>query len=84
MNMSSVKLKGLHVKDRAGTQVREPVSTNCLSETLHTSRLVTRKEILTHAEEEATKGLTESNGTCNQPEARAQESAAILRPFTTY
>lgn len=40
MNMSSVKLKGLRVKDRAGTRVREPVSTNCLSETLHTFHLV--------------------------------------------
>lgn len=40
MNMSSVKLKGLRVKDRAGIQVREPVSTNCLSEMLHSSHLV--------------------------------------------
>lgn len=63
MNMSSVKLKGLRAKDRAGTQVREPVSTNCLSEMLHTFRLVTWNEILMHAEEEAIKGLSESNDT---------------------
>lgn len=82
MNMSSVKLKGL--LKRQGRYTSEGASTNCLSETLHTSRLVTQNEILIHAEEEATKGLTESNGTCNQSEARAQKSAAIPRPFTTY
>lgn len=40
MNMSSVKLKDLHVKGRACTQVSEQVSTNCLSEKRHTLHLV--------------------------------------------
>lgn len=51
--MSSVKLKDEHVKDRACTQVSDQVSTNWLSEKLHTYTLYTLNEIGMLTEEEA-------------------------------
>ena len=76
--MSSVKLK-----DKACTQASEQVSTNCLSEKLHTYTLYTLNEITVHTEEEAVHQVNGKQWHLKS-EASAQERAAIPRQFPTY